>query len=212
MTARIIDPAQAVFWDALGSYPLVAADVEPFGIEYVTDPERLREVRRHYPCPTVVDAGHGICGSAVGLLYVDDDTGRAIAYAPPVTVLRAAIREQAEILRRLADAVRQIALIGDDSGADDATARESIVLIAGKAIEALDPCPIKPLPAPQPADFQAERRQRGLCPICGEQIHLTGDTTDGRLIGSCQDAFTRTQWRALGPRQPHHGASRATVP
>lgn len=33
------------------------------------------------------------------------------------------------------------------------------------------------------------------CPICGEQITLTGERTkDGRLIGSCLDAFTVAQW------------------
>ena len=29
-----------------------------------------------------------------------------------------------------------------------------------------------------------------LCPICGEPMHITGKTTDNRLIGSCGDAFT----------------------
>ncbi len=33
-----------------------------------------------------------------------------------------------------------------------------------------------------------------LCPICGEIVELTGETTDGRLIGSCGDAFTNHQW------------------
>ena len=33
-----------------------------------------------------------------------------------------------------------------------------------------------------------------LCPICGERIELDGKTTDGRLIGSCGDAFP-------GPKQ-----------
>jgi predicted RNA-binding Zn-ribbon protein involved in translation (DUF1610 family) len=33
------------------------------------------------------------------------------------------------------------------------------------------------------------------CPICGEQVTLTGERTkDGRLIGSCLDAFTVAQW------------------
>lgn len=35
----------------------------------------------------------------------------------------------------------------------------------------------------------------GLCPICGESIHLTGQlSTDGRIIGSCGDAFTTARW------------------
>ena len=29
------------------------------------------------------------------------------------------------------------------------------------------------------------------CPVCGEEIWITGETTDGRLIGSCGDAFYR---------------------
>lgn len=34
----------------------------------------------------------------------------------------------------------------------------------------------------------------GLCPICGVRIYLIGHTVDGRLIGSCRDAFTETRW------------------
>ncbi len=36
--------------------------------------------------------------------------------------------------------------------------------------------------------------QSDLCPVCGEHVTLTGETTDGRLIGSCGDAFTRKRW------------------
>lgn len=35
---------------------------------------------------------------------------------------------------------------------------------------------------------------KSLCPICGERITITGTTKDDRLIGSCQDAFTLSQW------------------
>lgn len=45
-----------------------------------------------------------------------------------------------------------------------------------------------------PANRVAEFVRLPLCPICGERISLTGRTTDGRLIGSCGDAFTREQW------------------
>lgn len=34
-----------------------------------------------------------------------------------------------------------------------------------------------------------------LCPICGQVIKLTGETTDGRVIGSCYDAFRAEQYR-----------------
>ena len=36
----------------------------------------------------------------------------------------------------------------------------------------------------------------GLCPVCGERVQVvgTGVTTDGRLVGTCHDAFTVEQW------------------
>jgi hypothetical protein len=34
----------------------------------------------------------------------------------------------------------------------------------------------------------------GLCPVCGVRITITGETLDGRLIGSCRDAFTMNTW------------------
>lgn len=37
-------------------------------------------------------------------------------------------------------------------------------------------------------------RHYGLCPICGKTIYITGETSDGRLIGSCFDAFTTPKW------------------
>ncbi len=33
-----------------------------------------------------------------------------------------------------------------------------------------------------------------LCPICGEKIRIAGEIKDGRLVGSCKDAFTIDQW------------------
>jgi hypothetical protein len=92
-SAGVIDPTQTGLWDSLAGRSLDRADVEPYGVEYLTDTERLREVQRLYPCPTIVDAGHGIIGAAVALLYVDGDSGRAVAYAPPHTVLRAALED-----------------------------------------------------------------------------------------------------------------------
>jgi hypothetical protein len=38
------------------------------------------------------------------------------------------------------------------------------------------------------------RAETGLCPICGVNVTLNGETTDGRLIGTCGDAFTETRW------------------
>lgn len=37
---------------------------------------------------------------------------------------------------------------------------------------------------------------KGKCPICGESITLTGEyANNGRLIGSCGDAFTWARWK-----------------
>lgn len=33
-----------------------------------------------------------------------------------------------------------------------------------------------------------------LCPVCGVRVALTGRTTDGRVIGSCGDAFSFEKW------------------
>ena len=111
---RHIDPAQAGFWDCLDARLLEAGEIEPCGVEYVREPKRLREIRRQYPCPTVVDAGHGVFGSAVGLVFVDDDTGRAIAYAAPLIVMRTALDDRSETTRILRDGLIMIEAIARD--------------------------------------------------------------------------------------------------
>lgn len=80
-----IRPEQAGFWLLLRSRraPLTAAQCERYGVEYVTMPDRLRLIRRHYPCPTAIDVGYGPFGNQAGLLFVDDTDGRVVAYAPP---------------------------------------------------------------------------------------------------------------------------------
>ncbi len=47
----------------------------------------------------------------------------------------------------------------------------------------------------------AANPDEGLCPICGAFVTLTGRTTDGRLIGSCRDAFTEERWMECHARQ-----------
>lgn len=37
----------------------------------------------------------------------------------------------------------------------------------------------------------------GLCPVCGEAVHLCGPTKDGRLTASCGDAFPTDAWGAV---------------
>lgn len=34
------------------------------------------------------------------------------------------------------------------------------------------------------------------CPICGDIVVIIGKTKDGRLIGSCNDAFMADQWNS----------------
>jgi hypothetical protein len=46
------------------------------------------------------------------------------------------------------------------------------------------------------AHAAAHDKPRGLCPVCGERVSVTGITTDGRLIGECKDAFTPEPWLA----------------
>lgn len=53
--------------------------------------------------------------------------------------------------------------------------------------------------------------KRKTCPICGQKITAIGTTTDGRTIGSCQDAFYttkdtkgRTTWHARKPMGYKH--------
>lgn len=133
---RLLDPTQAGFWEVIGR-PLTRDDTEPYGVEFLTDHRRLDDLRRRYPVPTVIDIGNGIVGAQVGLVYIDDDTGRAVAYASPTLL----------------------------------------------------------------ADYRRERRQRGLCPVCGERVRLEGNTANGRYIASCGDAFTPRQWRTHGPRR-----------
>ena len=38
--------------------------------------------------------------------------------------------------------------------------------------------------------------ETGLCPVCGESVHIVGLTTDGRIYATCKDAFTLAQWQA----------------
>lgn len=40
-----------------------------------------------------------------------------------------------------------------------------------------------------------------LCPVCGQRIRITGKTTDGRLIGSCGDAFRARKPVWMNPRR-----------
>lgn len=82
-----IDPSQAEFWAQLSDTPFDRETVEKFGIEYVVTTERYRKVRRQWPVPTVVNAGYGLFSSRVVLLFIDDETGRVMAYAPPGTVI-----------------------------------------------------------------------------------------------------------------------------
>lgn len=46
-------------------------------------------------------------------------------------------------------------------------------------------------------EYLRETYDAGLCPVCGEGIEATDErTADGRLIGSCGDAFSDEAWEA----------------
>lgn len=51
----------------------------------------------------------------------------------------------------------------------------------------------------------AHDKPRGLCPVCGKEVRVTGCTTDGRLIGECNDAFTPERWLAPDDGAPMGG-------
>jgi hypothetical protein len=71
----------------------------------------------------------------------------------------------------------------------------------GRADAALEP-EAEPEPVPlNLADFfpepEPEAVESDLCPICGDTVTLKETRTkDGRLIGSCGDAFTSAQWNS----------------
>lgn len=135
---RVIDPKQAAFWDSIGGRHLAAGDVEPYGIEYVTTVERLREIGRLYPCPSVVDAGHGFFGAPVGLVFVDDENGRAMAYAPPVVIMRQSLKRASETIRRLREGLNLVDALASDQWTDAAATVERMQRAARETLEAVD--------------------------------------------------------------------------
>jgi hypothetical protein len=46
-------------------------------------------------------------------------------------------------------------------------------------------------------EYFRKTSQARLCPICGETVTVTGITKDGRLIGSCGDAFSLAKWNEV---------------
>jgi hypothetical protein len=51
-------------------------------VERVRSRKRYRELFRRYGIPNAVDGGHGIFGRT-GAIFIDDDDGTIVAYAPP---------------------------------------------------------------------------------------------------------------------------------
>ena len=135
MDRRVIDPAQTDFWNLLGERVLERRDLERLGVEHVETSARLRELHKSHPCPTVVDAGHGIFGAPVALLFVDDATGRAVAYAPPVVVLRAALDRSAAAVRELRDGLARVDAIASDQWTDAPTTIERMQRAAREALK-----------------------------------------------------------------------------
>ena len=61
--------------------------------------------------------------------------------------------------------------------------------------------PLAKMPS-MPNQTPSRRSLRRLCPVCGDQISISGKTTDGRVIGSCGAAFpsrSRAENLAVGP-------------
>jgi hypothetical protein len=62
----------------------------------------------------------GVFGVPVALVFVDDDTGRAMAYAPPVVVIRTAFQDRAATVRTLRDGLAMVDAIASDQWDDAA--------------------------------------------------------------------------------------------
>lgn len=48
-----------------------------------------------------------------------------------------------------------------------------------------------------------------MCPVCGARVELVGTTTDGRLIGSCDDAFWPAAWEGADDEEGQEEAQDA---
>jgi hypothetical protein len=51
-------------------------------VERVRSRRRYRELFRRYGIPNAINVGHGIFGRT-GTMFIDDDDGSIVAYAPP---------------------------------------------------------------------------------------------------------------------------------
>lgn len=174
LTRRRIRPEQAAFWLQLKvrRTPLTPVDTEPYGVEFITTRRRLREVATRYPCPTATDVGAGVLGSAAALLFVDDEDGRAVAYAPPGLQLETAVhgesthndcdrfspetipserwqirgRELARALHRLAPLDDQDALLLLEGAIEEGWVTDTDVGLSSRARA----CAVRPEPQRQP--------------------------------------------------------------
>jgi len=43
-------------------------------------------------------------------------------------------------------------------------------------------------------ELQKSIGSSGTCPVCGEEVNVIDITKDGRLVGSCKDAFSFEKW------------------
>ncbi len=79
-----IDSAQVDLWPVLReARPFTADDLSPFGVQIAQTPEEVSELRRQYGLPNALDVGRGVFVAHAALLFIDDDTGRVVAYVPP---------------------------------------------------------------------------------------------------------------------------------
>ena len=89
LRGRSVRPEQLWFWQWISARPLQRADVERFGVEFISTPNRLNEVARGCHSATLLDVGYGLLTGAAALLFTDDE-GRVVAYAPAEMVAQAA--------------------------------------------------------------------------------------------------------------------------
>lgn len=81
----VVAPTQTVVQQTLPESVRKVAEengVDPSSIQIVTG-EQTKQASQRYGIPNSIDVGYGQFGATAGSLYIDDETGKPVAYKPP---------------------------------------------------------------------------------------------------------------------------------
>ena len=67
---------------------------------------------------------------------------------------------------------------------------------------------VKLYPIVPASAWQVDKSRARLCPVCRQKTKITGETTDGRLIGACGDAAPSYRWASGRRWKDERGDSR----